>query len=390
MADFSFQNKTVVLMIKVAMLGGAERQALGLADFLIKNYNCKVHLVATHSNQPTKEFKEFAFECGINVIHFFGEPSLTIRKELSFLNLKRMIRALKYLNKMKREVRKFHPDIIIPFLNTPSKIASLIYKDVGAKVTFWHQLGLDSYTFDLLEKKALQKAPFVIANAANGLEVFKNHYKIPKQKLLVLPQYVSIKKILLDSNYLKTKFRIPQEAIVIGMIAHYRTEKFQELLLQSFSEIKTNKKIHLVFLGNKDNSKETLEKYNGIVTLSKDLNCFEKISVLTGESVEEVLNCIDIGVLVSEIEGTPNVVMEYMLYCLPIITSNHVGCIELLKPSEFLIPNDKNILRDKLQILIDNENLRIKEGNNNAEKIKKFSIENYVNSLHSIINFFSK
>jgi hypothetical protein len=108
MAEFNFQNKTVVLMIKVAMLGGAERQALGLADFLIKNYNCKVHLVATHSNQPTKEFHEFALACGIDTIHYFGEPSLTIRKEFSFLNFKRTIRALKYIKKMKREVVKFH------------------------------------------------------------------------------------------------------------------------------------------------------------------------------------------------------------------------------------------------------------------------------------------
>ena len=88
MVDFNFQNKTVVLMIKVAMLGGAERQALGLANFLIKNYNCKVHLITTHSNQPTKEFHEFAVACGIDVIHYFGEPSLTIRKEFSVLNLK--------------------------------------------------------------------------------------------------------------------------------------------------------------------------------------------------------------------------------------------------------------------------------------------------------------
>ena len=111
MTDFNFQNKTVILMIKVAMLGGAERQALGLADFLIKNYNCKVHLVATHSSQPTKEFHEFAISCGIDVIHYFGEPSLTIRKEFSILNLKRTFRALKYLNKMKREVAVLLRDI---------------------------------------------------------------------------------------------------------------------------------------------------------------------------------------------------------------------------------------------------------------------------------------
>lgn len=386
MADFNFQNKTVVLMIKVAMLGGAERQALGLARYLIKKYNCKIHLVATHSNEATKEFIEFATSCGINKIHYFGVPSLTIRNEFSFLNLKRTFRALLYLRKMKINLKKFKPDVIIPFLNTPSKIAALLYKSVGAKITFWHQLGLDNYSYDLLEKKAIQKVPFVIANAANGLEVFQDYYKMPNNKLFVLPQYVSIKKKELDSNYLKIKFRIPQESIVIGMIAHYRTEKFQELLIQSFSEIRTDKKTHLVFLGNKNNNEETQEKYSSLVSLSKKLDCFDQVSFLSGESVEEVLNCLDIGVLVSEIEGTPNVIMEYMTYGLPVISSNHIGCEELLKPSHFLIPNDKKILTDTLENLLSNENLRLKEGADNAEKVKKFSIENYIDSLHTIIN----
>ena len=41
MADFSFQNKTVVFIIKVCSLAGAERQALGLAAYLKEKYNCK-------------------------------------------------------------------------------------------------------------------------------------------------------------------------------------------------------------------------------------------------------------------------------------------------------------------------------------------------------------
>ncbi len=386
MADFSFQNKTVVLMIKVAMLGGAERQALGLARFLIENYNCKVCLVATHSNQATKEFHEFAIACGINKIHFFGVPSLTVRNEFSFINLKRTFRALLYLRKMKINLKKFKPDVIIPFLNTPSKIAALLYKSVGAKITFWHQLGLDNYSYDLLEKKAIQRIPFVIANAANGLEVFQDYYKMPNNKLFVLPQYVSIKRVKLDKNALKTKFKISIDAIVIGMIAHYRIEKFQELLIKSFSKIETDKKIHLVFLGNKDNSQETLEKYNTIVALSKSLNCFENISFLSGESVEEVLNILDIGVLVSEIEGTPNVVMEYMLYELPIVTTNHAGCKALLNESEFLIDNNEQILTTKLSLLINEEMARINEGKLNNKKIKEFSIDNYITKLTSIIN----
>ena len=60
MKEFIFHNKNVVLLIKVSVLGGAERQALGLAAYLKSNYNCNVSLVATHSNIPTPEFKVFA------------------------------------------------------------------------------------------------------------------------------------------------------------------------------------------------------------------------------------------------------------------------------------------------------------------------------------------
>ncbi|UOX34027.1 glycosyltransferase family 4 protein [Flavobacterium sediminilitoris] len=386
MEGFSFENKTVVLMIKVAMLGGAERQALGLADYLSRKFNCNIYLVATHSNKPTKEFKDFAESCGVDKVYYFGEPSLTIRNEFSIFNLKKAIRAIKYIYKIKNEVKIFKPDVIIPFLNTPSKIAALIYKSVNAKVTFWHQLGLDNYTYDWLEKKAIKNVPFIIANAENGLKVFKEYYNIPKEKLFVLPQYVSISKISIDTEKLRIKFKIPKESIVIGMIAHYRNEKLQKLLLQSFSEINTNKNIHLVFLGNKDNSTETSDNYNLIVSLSKSLNCFEKVSFLSGELVEEVLNCLDIGVLVSEIEGTPNVVMEYMLYGLPIIASNHDGCIGLLEESEFLIPNEKVTLTNKLTLLIEDDELRKKESDKNISKIKKYSIDNYISQLTSIIN----
>jgi len=70
MNKFDFNNKNVVLLLKVAVLGGAERQALGMADFLINNYNCKVQIIATHSNEQTDEFKEFAMQSGIHQIHF--------------------------------------------------------------------------------------------------------------------------------------------------------------------------------------------------------------------------------------------------------------------------------------------------------------------------------
>ena len=80
---------------------------------------------------------------------------------------------------------------------------------------------------------------------------------------------------------------------------------------------------------------------------------------MSGINVHDVLNVLDIGVLVSEIEGTPNVVMEYMLYGLPVIASNHKGCCALLGDSSFLISNDKNITY--FNALIDVVRKRIKK-----------------------------
>jgi glycosyltransferase involved in cell wall biosynthesis len=386
MDKFDFANKNVLLLLKVAVLGGAERQALGMANYLINKYNCKVQIIATHSNEQTDEFREFAIQCGIDKIHFFGTPSLTILNEFSIINIKKAYRATLYLNRMKKEVSKMKPDIIIPFLNTPSKIAALIYKKVGAQITFWHQLGLDTYLHDFLEKSAIKETPFFIANSDNGLEEFSTKYNVTEEKLYYLPQYVSIKKIILDKRILKREFKIPENTIVIGMIAHYRSEKYHELLLKAFSKIPNKSSVYLVLLGNKDNNNETLNIYTSLVNKVNELDISNSVSVLSGIPVEKILNILDIGVLVSEIEGTPNVVMEYMLYGLPVIATSHDGCKRLLEESPYLILNDEATLVSKLEFLIQNENERKLESVLNLERIKKNDIENYFASLTKIIN----
>lgn len=385
MANFSFQDKTVVILIKDAILGGAERQALGFAKYIKENFKCSVYIVVTYSNNQSFEFKDFLKEIGIEKVYHFGPPSLSLKNEISIKNFKKATRALKYLLRMTLKIRKFKPDILVPFMNGPSKIASLIYKYTGAKITFWHQLGLEVCFYDYLEKIAVKKTPLIIANAENGLDVFKNYYKIENERLFVLPQYVVIEKVMLDKEKIREKFTIPSNAIVIGMISHYREEKFQELLIEAFSVINSKVNIHLVLLGNKDNNESAFKKFDLLKKLINKLNLTDKVSLLSGVPVQEVLNILDIGVLVSEIEGTPNVLMEYMTYGLPVVVTNHKGCNFLLGDSEFLIPNIKLILVDKLEKLVENDLLREKEGHNNLEKIKGYTPKIYFERLETLL-----
>ena len=190
---------------------------------------------------------------------------------------------------------------------------------------------------------------------------------------------------MLDKEKIREKFTIPSNAIVIGMISHYREEKFQELLIEAFSVINSKVNIHLVLLGNKDNNESAFKKFDLLKKLINKLNLSDKVSLLSGVPVQEVLNILDIGVLVSEIEGTPNVLMEYMTYGLPVVVTNHKGCNFLLGDSEFLIPNIKLILVDKLEKLVENDLLREKEGHNNLEKIKGYTPKIYFERLETIL-----
>ncbi|MEL1240145.1 glycosyltransferase [Flavobacterium flavipallidum] len=386
--SFSLRNKNILLVIHQGCLGGAERQALGLGKYLSQQCSCDVNLLLTFSSLTTKEFDDYVKECGINNVLHFGTPYLNFKWEFSILNIKRLKWSIEYLMRLRKEIKKYNPEIIIPFLNFPSKVSYYLYKLVpSVKFTFWHQLGLDSLSLDVFEKIAVNNIPCVIGNASNCLDMFKLPYSINSQKLNVLPQYLSLNKEIADKKLLRSKYNIPENAIVIGMIAHYREEKFHDLLLQSFIKLnKIHNKIHLVFLGNQFNTSATEYKYNYLLNIVKNNNLENSVSLLSEVKVTDVLSCMDIAVLVSRIEGMPNVVMEYMLYGLPVITTNHPGCKELLGDSEFLIDNTEQYLSEKLHKLIMSDNLRKTEGNLNLEKIKKYDIQSYVHKLEGIIS----
>jgi glycosyltransferase involved in cell wall biosynthesis len=207
------------------------------------------------------------------------------------------------------------------------------------------------------------------------------------EKLNILPQYLSMEFKHRDKQLLKTQFGIPQESIVIGMIAHYRPEKYHDLLLNVFEKLnQKHQSIHLVFLGSKGNTSNTIEKYNDLFQKITEKNIFSKVKLLSDVLAEDVLTVLDIGVLMSRIEGMPNAVMEYMLYGLPVVATNHPGCVELLKDSIFLIENEESQLYSALDALIVSKTIRNTEGTRNLENIKSYDMASYIEKLEVIIN----
>ena len=385
----NLKNKNILLILEYGALGGAQRQAFGLAKYLVETNNCNVDLLLVKSNFETKEFTEYKINSKIRNTYFFGEPYLFLPYEFKFKNIKRIKWNFQYLFKLRSGLISNNYDLVIPYLNYSSKIAYFLYKLLPTvKTTFWHQLGLDILKKDIIEKFVAKNVPFVIGNAPNCFDIFKNEYPLHQDKLNLLPQYLTLEIEKKDKNLIKQSLNISPDIILIGMIAHYRIDKYFDLIVEAFANIinRTNKEIHLVLLGNKDNDEASYNIYKKLIAKTENLNISKNVSVLSGNDVIDVLNILDISVLMSQIEGMPNSVMEYMAFGIPAIVSNHPGCKQLLEDSEYLIPNDLNVLEDKLLKLIDNESERILEGKLNENRIKKFNLPNYVSQMENIIN----
>ncbi|MEC3907336.1 glycosyltransferase [Tamlana sp. 2201CG12-4] len=387
--SFSFNNKKILMILNHGGLGGTERQAFGLAKYLTEEKACEVKILQLYSNFQTEEYKKHAKQSHIKEVLHFGPSFLIFKKEWSIKNLKRLKWSFQYLWKVRQGIIPYKPDVIIPFLNVPSKLAYYLYKLLpSVKVTFWHQLGADTTKGDWFETFAAYNIPFVIGNAHNCFELFKTKYKIPKSKLNLLPQYLTLERVDKDGDSIRSMLNIPVNAVVIGMIAQYRSDKYFDLLLDAYYQLvhQLSVETHLVILGNKKNNDSSLEIYKSLKEKVKLYKLENHVSVLSNFEVNNLLNIIDIGVLVSQIEGMPNTVMEYMSYGIPVVATNHPGCEQLLDKSNFLIPNDIEVLKDKLAELINSKELRDIEGKRNAKKILDYNVPDYVYKLEQIIN----
>ncbi len=273
-------------------------------------------------------------------------------------------------------------------MNTSSKIAFFLRRFlISVKITFWHQLGLDVWKNDIVEKIVIKGTHLFIGNAENCISIFREKYRIKEDKLFVLPQFPTLLRIDFDKNDIKAKFNIPSNNIVIGMIAHYRPEKLHNMVLDSFIELTYEfHNSHLIFLGDRNNTESTAHIFDNLVNKVILHKVSHKVNILSGSRVEEILSCIDIGILMSDIEGTPNVVQEYMLYGLPVIATNHPGTKELIRDSSFLIKNDKLILKSKIKELINNSERRLALGESNRKIIKTYTPDNYVLRLENIFS----
>lgn len=200
---------------------------------------------------------------------------------------------------------------------------------------------------------------------SDSMRRYTNNIGIPDHKIAVLPTGINIKPLPKDKN-IRDEFNIKKNDTIILYVGILNKRKNVEAIID-IARTMRNSKIKFVIVGDGPNRRNIQEKINSF-DLSNDV-------IMTGfrKDVYNFYNEANLFLFTSKGEGLPGVIMEAMLYGVPVVATN-ISEIQLIVKNKFngflCDKDDIQDFIDKIQILIKDEDLRQKFITNSKEVIK--------------------
>ena len=335
--------------------GGAERVAALLLNHLCEQHNIELILFCDKKSSyyisPTILFQEILINNKLKVIRF-------VRRILEIRNL----------------IKQKSPDIIISFLthtNSYVLIANLF-----------------------LKRKTIVMEQTSIQRPASAWHSFSRRilYRLATKVILVSnddcrhAQWLHNKLCIhnpVSFNIYKGGANREPLVVAIGAQSRWYVKGFDLLILAWAKIAQSHSKWKLQFIGSKDD--------NYISDMVKTYRLENQVDYIGWkDNIDEVLQTKSIYVLSSRNEGFPNSLIEAMSKgCACVAFDCKTGPNEIIVDGEsgLLARNgDVDDLADKLQQLIEDENLRHKLSNEATEKAKKFDKDTFFAKWDSLID----
>ena len=192
-----------------------------------------------------------------------------------------------------------------------------------------------------------------------------------------------------DKNTIFSEYNLPDDALLIGMAGRYNAWKGQHYFLKAANIAMANdKRLYTVFVGNAYKGEEQLEvDLNNEIENSPYKDRIINLGFRT--DLKNIYPHLDIFVLPStNPDPLPTVVLEAMACAKPVVAYRHGGVCEMVQENvnglfaNVCSPED---LAEKITVLIKNDELRKKMGENSRERLlNHFSIKAYVDNFSKL------
>lgn len=363
------EKKKICLIAPSLQMGGIERAMSTLANYFVSRGH-EVHFITLFPFEPF-----FVLDERINVYippYSFPRYGRSLLQTISYY-AKMLAPFLGYIYKVVKRVR---PDVILSFGDVFPHLAML--QLVNLKIPFFYSNRSNpnikySFLITTIRNIAYKVSP------PTGVIAQTNEALLRKRK--ILGNKIPIVIIPNPVRRIEKKSDIEKENWIVS-VGRLHLEKGFVRLLEVFSMIESAE-WKLVLAGGGLHENEIKQK-------AIDLGIAEKVIFLGKVSdIDTLLLKSRIFVLSSHNEGYPNALCEAMSAGLACLAFDIVaGPKDIIKDGEngFLIPdNDLNTMADKLQLLINNDELRVKFGQNAMQIYKSNNIESIGNRFLDFI-----
>ncbi|HEC92200.1 MAG TPA: glycosyltransferase family 4 protein, partial [Candidatus Atribacteria bacterium] len=187
---------------------------------------------------------------------------------------------------------------------------------------------------------------------------------VSEEKLEIVPNGIN-KKIFhpMDRDFARKTVDIEFDGKIVLYVGSYMPVKGIEYLLKAaLTLLEKNKNLVFIFIG------RGFEKMSGMHSNIKVIGPIEH------EKIPFWLNSADLLVLPSLSEGRPNILLEAMACKTPILSTKVGGIPEIVKDNYngiLIPPKRSDLLEEKISIILENEGLLKKIGENGLRFIEK-------------------
>ena len=220
-------------------------------------------------------------------------------------------------------------------------------------------------------------------------QVIENTH-IQKEQVFLLPLGIELAKFttpIHTKNILRTKFDLPKEALILGLVGRIDEQKGQQIVLDALINLPEN--IHALFVGNKTAGEAAVYEKNLFHFIEKHQLAYRVHFRPFTDSVAPYFQATDIFIMASRKETFGLVTVEAMAAGLAVVGTNAGGTKEILGEGDYGLlfePGDSNQLAEKLKELVTTTNLIQDLGDKaKARAVAEYSHELMCDRLEEII-----
>lgn len=335
-------------------LGGAERQAIGLAEQLRDDHGALLEvwgLVGTEGAATA-----------------LARAKGLVWRSLALPWYRTRVGWVPGLARFALRGRRSRADLFLPFTILPNVVCGLGWRAAGARASIWNQRDEGTQRERaFLERRAVASTTRFVANSSGSAGFLAGSLRIDPGRITIIPNGVAPATRAPGARLVwRERFGIPPDRVVGVMLANLHGNKDHETLLRAWARLPTPRPL-LLLAGRDDGRGAELGTLAVGLGLEGDARMIGQIDDVAG-----LLAACDLGLLSSRSEGSPNALLECMAAGLPIAATDVPGIRDAVGPDgvRFLAPaGDDAALAGILASLVVDAALRASVGAANVRRV---------------------